>query len=175
MNRKRRKSDRKGTQKRHQPVGKRSKKHPKCDTLAQNDTLFMGLSRRQAALIAEVASGSSVQAISQRKDVSRSTLHRWLRQERFLQALQQTRAVRMTENRDLAKAGSTAATSRVIAILDNEDPRVVIQAARLILSEAHRAEAEETFEARLMELERIVGLRPLAITAATERDDPEPS
>ena len=175
MNQKGQKSGSGRTRKRQQLVGKRSKKQRKCDTLAQNDTLLLGLSRRQAALIAEVASGSSVQAISQRTDVSRSTLHRWLRQEQFLRALQQTRAVRMTENRDLAKAGSTAATSRVLGLLDNEDPRIVLQAARVILSEAHRAEAEESFEARLMELERVTGIRPLPIRAATEEPEREPS
>ena len=76
----------------------------------------------------------------------------------------------MTESADLAKAGAVAAMGRVIALLNSEDPHVILSAARLILSEGHRAVAEETLDIRLQEVEKILGIRPAPLRAAEPED-----
>ncbi len=115
--------------------------------------------KQRQAVEALLATGE-VTAAAREVGVSRETLHRWLRQPLFLQAVREAEAAALDElSRLLVRLGRTAAATLAKAMSDPATPWATrVRAADASLSRLLQLRELATLEARVTELERLSGL-----------------
>ena len=148
----------------------------KKKTLRNPTDFGKNLKGKQAAVLKDLVLGGTLRSAAKNAGVHFTTVYDWLKTRTFSEALATARRDSFFMAKDLLKIGSERAAGILIQLLENNDPSIRRLAACAILDRALKLEDRENFEARLEELERITGIRPLPIRAA-ERDpeDREPS
>jgi transposase-like protein len=104
-------------------------------TLRQDSTLFDTLPPLQAEVASALASGATISAAASQAGVHRSTLHNWLKQQAFKDALDQARNYYAESVRDQLAELSALALDTIRQILSNpEAPASVrLRAAMAVL------------------------------------------
>ena len=96
---------------------------------------FSGLSQRQRKLLTVIANARTITEAASRARLSRSTIHRWLRDETFQEALAYTRASKDFISRlRIRNRVDICLDSLLDAALEEPDPAVRIRAARSFLT-----------------------------------------
>ncbi len=115
--------------------------------------------KRRRAVEALLATGE-VSAAARDVGIHRDTLHRWLRQPLFLQAVRDAEAAALDElSRLLVRLGRTAAATLAKAMSDPAVPwSTRVRAADASLGRLLQLRELATLEARVTELERLSGL-----------------
>jgi len=129
---------------------------------------------KRARVLRDLLLGNTIRQAARNAGIDHTTIYRWLKDPAFAQALATARRDSFFLAKDLLKVLSENAVAILARTMESKDESQARQAAVAILDRAMKIEEREDFEARLQELERIVGVRPLPIRAATEPDR-EPS
>ncbi len=118
------------------------------------------LSAKQRKAVDALLATGEVLAASREAGISRETLHRWLRQPMFLQAVRSAEAAAVDElSRLLVRLGRTAAATLAKAMSDPAVPWATrVRAADASLGRLLQLRELATLEARVTELERMSGL-----------------
>ena len=119
-----------------------------------------GLSPKQVKAVEALLTTGEVAAAAQAVGVSRATLHRWLAEPAFLQAVRGAEARALDElSRLLVRLGRTAAATLAKAMNDASTPWATrVRAADAALGRLLQLRELATLEARVAELERLAGL-----------------
>ena len=117
------------------------------------------LSSKQRKAVEALLATGEVSAAAKETGVSRETLHRWLKQPRFLQAVRSAEAAAVEElSRLLVRLGRTAAATLAKAMNDPATPPATrVRAADAVLGRLLQVRELATVEARVTELERLAG------------------
>jgi len=115
--------------------------------------------KRRRAVEALLSTGE-VSAAAREAGIHRDTLHRWLKEPVFLQAVREAEAAALDElSRLLVRLGRTAAATLAKAMSDPAVPWATrVRAADASLSRLLQLRELATLEARVTELERFSGL-----------------
>jgi transposase-like protein len=129
------------------------------DTMPQNPTLPELTGKQKRAVEALLATGE-VSAAAKEAGVHRDTLHRWLRQQPFAQAVRDAEARALDDlSRLLVRMGRTAAGTLAKAMSDaTVPPATRVRAADVTLSRLLQLRELATLEARVADLERLAGI-----------------
>ena len=119
-----------------------------------------GLTPRQRTAVAALLTTGEVTAAAQAAGVSRETLHRWLKQPAFLEAVRAAEAEALDElSRSLVGLGREARATLAAAMQDPSAPWATrVRAADASLGRLLQLRELATLEARVAELERQAGL-----------------
>jgi hypothetical protein len=115
--------------------------------------------KRRRAVEALLSTGE-VSAAAREAGIHRDTLHRWLKEPAFLQAVREAEAAALDElSRLLVRLGRTAAATLAKAMSDPAVPwSTRVRAADASLGRLLQLRELATLEARVTELERFSGL-----------------
>lgn len=121
------------------------------------------LSGKQQRAVAALLATGEVAAAAKEAGVHRDTLHRWLRQAAFIQAVRQAEAEAVDDlSRLLVRLSRTAAATLAKAMSDPATPAATrVRAADAVLGRLLQLRELATLEARVTELERRAGLEPV--------------
>lgn len=127
--------------------------------MPQNLTAGELTGKQRKAVEALVATGE-VSAAAKEAGISRETLHRWLRQQPFAQAVRDAEAKALDDlSRLLVRMGRTAAATLAKSMSDASVPAATrVRAADVTLSRLLQLRELATLEARVVELERLAGV-----------------
>ena len=127
--------------------------------MRQNATL-QALSPKQRTAVEALLTTGEVAAAAQAAGVSRATLHRWLQEPVFLQAVREAEGRALDDlSRLLVRLGRTATATLAKAMTDATAPWATrVRAADATLSRLLQLRELATLEARVAELERLSGL-----------------
>ncbi len=119
-----------------------------------------GLSSRQRRAVEALLTTGDVVAAAQTVGVARETLHRWLHQPIFLEAVRAAEAQALDDlSRILVRLGRTAAGTLAKAMGDAAVPMATrVRAADATLGRLLQLRELATLEARVAELERAAGI-----------------
>ena len=121
--------------------------------MSQNVPYFAeDLSERQLTALPHLLAPGSLSARAQRAGVARRTLNRWLQDENFRECLEWLRKETMQYTQAQLQAMSYKAAAVLDDALDDDDTRVRLQAARLVLDQAHNAQRDQTLHSRVENL-----------------------
>ena len=109
----------------------------------------------EAALIAGAVAGWSHSEIASAAGVSVSTVQRRLRDADIVAAVQEGRTQQRREAVGRLNEGVCVAVKQLTRLLSDDDPRVVLRAIGLILSNAHRYTTAVEFDERLTFVEAL--------------------
>jgi transposase-like protein len=128
--------------------------------MAQNLTPVPSLTSRQRKAVDALLGTGEVKAAAAEVGISRETLHRWLKQPAFSQAVKEAEAKAIDDlSRMLVRLGRTATATLAKAMTDASTPMSTrVRAADVSLSRLLQLRELATLEARVTELERSVGL-----------------
>jgi len=118
------------------------------------------LPAKQRRAVAALLTTGDVSAAARETGVSRETLHRWMRQPAFLEAVREAEADALDElSRSLVRLGRTATGTLEAAMGDPAAPWPTrVRAADAVLGRLLQLRELATLETRVAELERSVGL-----------------
>jgi len=118
------------------------------------------LSPKQRRAVEALLSTGEVAAAAREAGINRASLHRWLKEPAFLQAVREAEAAALDElSRLLVRLGRTAAATLAKAMSDPAVPWATrVRAADASLSRLLQLRELATLEARVTELERLSGL-----------------
>ncbi len=127
--------------------------------MRQNATL-RGLTPKQRKAVEALLSTGEVASAAQQLGLSRATLHRWLGEPAFVEAVRAAEAQAIDDlSRMLVRLGRTAAGTLAKAMSDAATPVATrVRAADATLGRLLQLRELATLEARVAELERSVGL-----------------
>jgi transposase-like protein len=127
--------------------------------MSQNLTPGTLTSKQRKAVEALLTTGE-VTAAAQAAGISRETLHRWLKQPLFVQAVRDAETRALDDlSRLLVRLGRTAAATLAKAMSDPTAPWATrVRAADASLGRLLQLRELATLEARVVELERLTGL-----------------
>ncbi len=119
--------------------------------------------KRRRAVEALLSTGE-VSAAAREAGIHRDTLHRWLKEPVFLQAVREAEAAALDElSRLLVRLGRTAAATLAKAMSDPAVPwSTRVRAADASLSRLLQLRELATLEARVTELEHLSGLEEVS-------------
>ncbi len=128
--------------------------------MRQNDTeKTTSLTDRQLAALPHVAASPTLSQAARSASVGRATLYRWLRDERFRQALDSLRS----EAADFARSELQGLMLKGILVLsqamDDSSPDIRLRAARATLSLALKAKDIKEIQQRLELIDEAFALR----------------
>jgi hypothetical protein len=131
------------------------------DTLPANQTPGRDLSPKQRRAVEALLATGEVSAAAREANVSRDTLHRWLKQPLFIDAVRDAEARAIDDlARMLVRLGRTATATLAKAMTDPAAPYPTrVRAADAALSRLLQLRELATLEARVVELERAAGLQ----------------
>ena len=118
------------------------------------------LSPKQRRAVEALLSTGEVAAAAREAGVNRASLHRWLKEPLFLQAVREAEAAALDElSRLLVRLGRTAAATLAKAMSDPATPWATrVRAADASLSRLLQLRELAVLDARVTELERMSGL-----------------
>ncbi len=118
------------------------------------------LSAKQRKAVEALLATGEVQAAAATVGISRETLHRWLRDPPFVEAVRAAEAQALDDlSRVLVRLGRTAAGTLAKAMSDAATPVATkVRAADATLGRLLQLRELATLEARVAELERSVGI-----------------
>lgn len=127
--------------------------------MQHNPTLQELTGKQKRAVEALLATGE-VAAAAKDAGVHRDTLHRWLKQPLFVQAVRETEARALDDlSRLLVRLSRTAAATLAKAMNDPAVPAATrVRSADIVLGRLLQLRELATLETRVMELERLAGL-----------------
>ena len=130
-----------------------------CDRM-RHDATPGTLSPKQRRAVEALLSTGEVAAAAREAGVNRASLHRWLKEPLFLQAVREAEAAALDElSRLLVRLGRTAAATLAKAMSDPAVPWATrVRAADASLGRLLQLRELATLEARVTELERMSGL-----------------
>ncbi len=119
-----------------------------------------GLSSKQRRAVEALLTSGDVVAAAQAVGVARETLHRWLNQPLFLEAVRAAEAQALDDlSRILVRLGQTAAGTLAKAMSDATVPWATkVRSADATLGRLLQLRELATLEARVTELERAAGI-----------------
>ena len=128
--------------------------------MTHNLTRGSALTAKQRKAVEALLATGEVQSAALTVGISRETLHRWLRQPLFLEAVRAAEAQALDDlSRVLVRLGRTAAGTLAKAMGDAATPVATkVRAADATLGRLLQLRELATLEARVAELERSVGL-----------------
>ncbi len=131
--------------------------------MEQNGTHFAeNLTQRQLTALPHLLRPGSLSVQARHAGVGRTTLYRWLQDENFRECLEWLRKETMRFTQAQLQAMSYKAAAVLDDALDDHDTRIRLQAARLVLDQAHNAQRDQTLHSKVENL----------IDAVTLMDDP---
>ena len=110
------------------------------------------LSLRQVTALPHLLKPGSLAVQARHAGVHRNTLYRWLQEESFREALEWLRKETMQFTQAHLQAMSYKAAAVVENALDDDDSRIRLQAARLVLEQAHNAQRDQDLHHRVENL-----------------------
>lgn len=128
--------------------------------MPQNLTPDGALTPKQRKAVEALVATGEVSAAAKEAGISRETLHRWLRQAPFAQAVRDAEARALDDlSRRLVRMGRTAAATLAKSMSDASVPAATrVRAADVTLSRLLQLRELATLEARVVELERLAGV-----------------
>ena len=131
--------------------------------MEQNGTHFAeNLTQRQLTALPHLLRPGSLSVQARHAGVGRTTLYRWLQDEKFRECLEWLRKETMRFTQAQLQAMSYKAAAVLDDALDDHDTRIRLQAARLVLDQTHNAQRDQTLHSKVENL----------IDAVTLMDDP---
>ena len=113
--------------------------------MEQNGTHFAeNLTQRQLTALPHLLRPGSLFVQARHAGVGRTTLYRWLQDENFRECLEWLRKETMRFTQAQLQAMSYKAAAVLDDALDDHDTRIRLQAARLVLDQAHNARRDQT-------------------------------
>src|SRR5215218_5614284 len=127
--------------------------------MTHNLTPEGSLTAKQRKVVEALLSNGEVAATSRETGVSRETIHRWLRQPAFNQAVRDAEARAVDDlSRMLVRLGRSATSTLAKAMTDATSPVATrVRAADVALGRLLQLRELATLEARVSDLERSVG------------------
>lgn len=128
--------------------------------MAANPTPGDAMTPKQRRAVEALLATGEVSAAAKESHVSRDTVHRWLKQPAFAQAVRDAEARALDDlSRLLVRMGRTAAATLAKAMSDaTVPPATRVRAADVALSRLLQLRELATLETRVAELERLAGL-----------------
>ena len=128
--------------------------------MPRNATPEPTLTGKQRKTVEALLATGEVTAAAKEAGISRETLHRWLRQPAFGQAVRDAEARALDDlSRLLVRMGRTAAATLAKAMSDaTVPPATRVRAADVALSRLLQLRELATLETRVAELERLAGV-----------------
>lgn len=128
--------------------------------MTANLTPGEALTAKQRRAVEALLATGEVSAAAKEANVSRDTVHRWLKQPVFAQAVRDAEAKALDDlSRLLVRMGRTAAGTLAKAMSDAATPPATrVRAADVTLSRLLQLRELATLEARVAELERLAGI-----------------
>ena len=119
----------------------------------QNGAEFVeNLTLRQVTALPHLLKPGSLAVQARHAGVHRNTLYRWLQDENFRECLEWLRKETMRFTQAQLQAMSYKAAAVIDDALDDDSVRVRIEAARLVLTQAHNAQYGQELERRVENL-----------------------
>ena len=119
----------------------------------QNATeITENLTERQLAALPHLLRPGTLTARARHAGVNRTTLYRWLQDEDFRECLEWLRKETMRFTQAHLQAMSYKAAAVLDDALDDHDTRIRLQAARLVLDQAHSAQRDQTLHSKVENL-----------------------
>lgn len=130
------------------------------DTMPPDRTPWQNLTPKQRRAVEALLATGEVSAAAREAKVSRDTLHRWLKQPVFIEAVREAEARAIDDlARMLVRLGRTATATLAKAMTDPAAPYPTrVRAADAALSRLLQLRELATLEARVVDLERAAGL-----------------
>lgn len=118
------------------------------------------LTTKQRKAVEALLATGEVTSAAKEVGVSRETLHRWLKQPVFVDAVRQAEARALDDlSRMLVRMGRTAAATLAKAMNDSSTPMATrVRAADIALSRLLQLRELAVLEARVVELEQLAGI-----------------
>ena len=127
--------------------------------MEQNEThITENLTRRQLVALPHLIKPGSLAAKARHAGVARATLYRWLEDDNFRKSLEQLREETLRFAQSEFQAMSYRATAVINEALDDDNLRVRLQAARIVMAEANGAHRDREVRRRLENLTDAVTL-----------------
>ena len=121
--------------------------------MEQNGTHFAeDLTQRQLTALPHLLRPGPLSVHARHAGVHRNTLYRWLQDRNFRECLEWLRKETMQYTQTHLQAMSYKAAAVLYDALDDDDTRVRLQAARLVLDQAHNAQRDQTLHSRVENL-----------------------
>lgn len=117
------------------------------------------LSQRQLTALPHLLAPGSLSAQARRAGIARRTLYRWLEDENFRECLEWLRKETMRFTQAQLQAMSYKAAAVLDDALDHDSARIRLEAARLVLAQAHNAQRDQTLHGRVENLHDAATLR----------------
>ncbi len=114
------------------------------------------LTPRQLQVIPYILSCASYEEAARQADISPKQIFEWLKDPVFKQELKSQRSTMFCNSLSYLKAGMQKAAETLISLLDNEDPRIKLQASEKVLSLSFKAAELYDIEERLVYVEALV-------------------
>lgn len=127
----------------------------------RNDTdSAPGLRGPQQKVFRELVTGSTIRAAARNTGTSASTVYRWLREDRFRNALVEARAGALFAAKDVLKLLTENTIARLNQIMEaTGDVAQSRMAATTLLGHALAIERDEALEGRIARLERLWNIK----------------
>ena len=111
------------------------------------------LSPRQIQILPHILSSASYEEASRRAKISPKQIYSWLKEPLFIKELQHQRNQVFLESISQLKAAAQKAVKTLVLSLDDENPRIRLNAAEKILSKAFQGIEYYELENRLSVIE----------------------
>ncbi len=121
--------------------------------------LAENLTQRQLTALPHLLKPGSLAVQARHAGVGRTTLYRWLQDENFRECLEWLRKETMRFTQAHLQAMSFKAAAVLDDALDHDSARVRLEAARLVLAQAHNAQRDQTLHGRVENLHDAATLR----------------
>jgi hypothetical protein len=117
----------------------------------------MGARKRDDELIVQLASGKTMEDAARAAGMSRMTVFRRLAEQEFRQRVTEARGEFIRQVAGQLAAGAKEAASTLLMLMNSGNQRIQLLAAKNVLEQAVRTHDLMVLEARVAELEKIVG------------------
>ncbi len=117
------------------------------------------LTERQLVALPHLLKPGSLSVRARHAGINRTTLYRWLQDENFRECLEWLRKETMRFTQAHLQAMSYKAAAVLDDALDHDSARIRLEAARLVLAQAHNAQRDQTLHGRVENLHDAATLR----------------
>ncbi len=111
------------------------------------------LSPRQLGFLPHLLSCSSYEEAARRSNISAKQVHQWLKDPSFRRVVQEQQQELFHSSMVALKAGTGKAVNVLLALLENEDPRIRLTASEKVLANALKSIELLEIEERLSKME----------------------
>jgi hypothetical protein len=111
---------------------------------------------RQMQVLPVLLTSPSIEEAARRSEISAKQIHEWMKDPEFYQTLKTMQHALFRDSLSCLKAGTQKAVHTLLALMDEDDPRIRLLASEKVISQTFKAVEILELEERVSKVEELI-------------------